>query len=98
MVDTTAGTITLPLYQEKVKLKGGIEQNLWYILTDTTDKGNAYALGLNYAPKLIYSGDGARSAMLGQNNTLIFNGETVDFSPERQLLAVILQVIHFHLK
>lgn len=29
--------------------------------------------------------------MLGQNNTLIFNGETVDFSPEHQLLAVILQ-------
>jgi len=87
MVDTTSGTITLPLYQGKVKLEGGIEQNVWYILTDTTDKGNADALGLNYSPKLIYSADGARSAMLGQNNTLIFNGGTVDFSPEHQLLA-----------
>ncbi|MGZ5549931.1 MAG: hypothetical protein ACXWE7_03940 [Nitrososphaeraceae archaeon] len=86
-MDTTAGTITLPLYQGKVKLEGGIEQNVWYILTDTTDKGNVDALGLNYSPKLIYSAVGARSAMLGQNNTLIFNGGTVDFNPEHQLLA-----------
>jgi hypothetical protein len=87
MVDKTAGTITLPLYLGKVKIEGGNEQNVWYILTDTTDKGNAEALGLNYSPKLIYSADGARSAILGQDNTLIFNGGAVDFSPEHQLLA-----------
>jgi hypothetical protein len=61
MVDTTAGTITLPLYQEKVKLKGGIEQNVWYILTDTTDKDNAYALGLNYTPKFSFASEGRGS-------------------------------------
>ncbi len=86
-VDKEAGTITLPLYQGKVKLEGGNEQNVWHILTDTTDKGNADALGLNYSPKLIYSADGARSAILGQDNTLIFNGGTVDFSLDHQLLA-----------
>src|SRR5690349_1102218 len=36
-LDTTAGTITLPLYQGK--LKDG--RAVWYILTDTNDKGNA---------------------------------------------------------
>ena len=36
---------------------------------------------------MIYSADGARSAILGQDNTLIFKGGTVDFSPEHQLLA-----------
>ena len=47
-VDLNAGTITLPLYQGHVLIKGGTSsQKVWYILTDTDDKGNAVALGLN---------------------------------------------------
>src|SRR5690348_11634809 len=44
-VDTNAGTVTLPLYQGR--MKSG--EKVWYILTDTNDKGNAEALGLNYS-------------------------------------------------
>ncbi len=86
-IDMANGTITLPLYIGKVKLDGGKEQNVWYILTDTTDKGNADALGLNYSPKLNYVAEGARTALLGANNSLTFNGGIVDFSPKYQLMA-----------
>jgi len=50
-IDLVANTITLPLYLGK--LKDG--RNVWYILTDTDDKGNADQLGLNWAPKLTYA-------------------------------------------
>jgi hypothetical protein len=80
-VDLNASTVTLPLY--KGQLVTG--ENVWYVLTDTTDKGNAEALGLNWSPKLTYSALGARVANLGPNNTLIFENGTVDFSPERQV-------------
>ena len=41
-VDLNAGTITLPLYEGHVLIKGGASsQKVWYILTDTDDKGNA---------------------------------------------------------
>ena len=59
-VDLNAGTITLPLYQGQVKVNdsgGGNITNkaVWYILTDTDDRGNADALGLNWSPKLTYA-------------------------------------------
>lgn len=49
-IDLDARTITLPLYQGK--MKDG--RKVWYVLTDTTDAGNAAALGLNYSAKLTY--------------------------------------------
>jgi hypothetical protein len=61
-------------------------ETVWYVLTDTTDKGNAEALGLNWSPKLTYSALGARVANLGPNNSLIFENGTVDFSAERQVM------------
>src|ERR671919_2322771 len=81
-VDVNASTVTLPLY--KGQLITG--ETLWYVITDTTDKGNAEALGLNLSPKLTYSALGARVANLGPNNTLVFDNGTVDFSPERQVM------------
>ncbi len=81
-VDVNASTVTLPLY--KGQLTSG--ETVWYVLTDTTDKGNADALGLNWSPKLAYSALGARVANLGPNNTLIFDNGTVDFSPEHQVI------------
>jgi hypothetical protein len=84
-VDVNASTVTLPLY--KGQLSTG--ETIWYVLTDTTDKGNAEALGLNWSPKLTYSILGARVANIGSNNTLIFENGTVDFSPELQVMPGI---------
>jgi hypothetical protein len=83
-IDQDAGTITLPLY--KGQMKDG--RTVWYILTDTDDKGNADALGLNWAPKLTYTavGKGARNATLETNASLTFESGTVDFEPERSLV------------
>lgn len=87
-VDVEAGTITLPLYQGQ--MRSGQEQmgggeKVWYILTDTNDKGNADALGLNWSPKLTYAnvGRAARVATVGTDGTLTFESGAVDFSPER---------------
>ncbi len=84
MIDLNAGTITLPLYQGQ--MTDG--RKVWYILTDTDDKGNADALGLNYAAKLTYAavGKGARTATLEKNATLTFDSGTVDFNSERSLV------------
>jgi hypothetical protein len=83
-LDKGAGTITLPLYQGAMK-DGRL---VWYILTDTTDQGNADALGLNYAPKLNYAatGRGVRTATLTKGGILIFDQGTVDFKPERRVV------------
>jgi hypothetical protein len=83
-MDLDASTITLPLYEGQ--MEDG--RTVWYILTDTDDKGNADALGLNWAPKLTYTdvGRGVRSATLEENATLTFQNGTVDFAPEREVV------------
>jgi len=83
-LDTEAGTITLPLYRGR--LKDG--RKVWYILTDTTDKTNAEALGLNHAAKLSYSqvGKAVRSGTLLKDGTLIFDDGAVDFRPEHKIV------------
>jgi hypothetical protein len=84
-VDLNAST----LYRGQVKAADGSSggsselRNVWYIIIDTTDKGNADALGPNWSPKLNYAAMGARVAMLQNNSTLIFDNGTVDFSPNR---------------
>lgn len=86
-VDLDAGTITLPLYEGHVLIKGGsASQKVWYILTDTDDKGNAAQLGLNYSPKLTYSSVGARNATLQKNTSLVFDGGIIDFKPNHVLI------------
>lgn len=89
-VDLNASTITLPLYQGHVKVSnesgsGGSIKKVWYILTDTDDKGNADALGLNWSPKLTYTGQAVRNATIERNTTLLFNGGMVDFKPDHML-------------
>lgn len=83
-IDLEEGTITLPLYEGQLKNN----KQVWYILTDTTDEGNAAALGLNHSPKLAYSNvEGAiRHATLQADATLVFDKGEVDFSPERILV------------
>lgn len=82
-LDARAGTLILPLYRGRVLSTG---QTVWYILTDTTDRNNAAALGLNFSAKLIYSAvsqRAVRTATLLKDGTLEFNAGTVDFSPDR---------------
>lgn len=83
-VDEKAFTVTLPLYQGR--LKDG--RKVWYILTDTTDEKNAEALGLNFSAKLNYGavGRGARSATLDKSGTLVFDRGSVDFRPAPKLV------------
>lgn len=82
-VDLDAGTIQMPLYRGR--LAGG--ELVWYVVTDTTDKFNADALGLNHSPKLAYTdvGRGVRRAALQNDKEygpmLVFATGKVDFSP-----------------
>ncbi len=79
-LDTETGTITLPLYEGELADSG---QRIWYILVDTTDRDNAAALGLNFAAKLQYadSGRAVRTARYEEEQFLVFDQGTVDFSP-----------------
>ncbi len=79
-IDMNALTITLPLY--KGKLTSG--EVVWYVLTDTTDKANADALGLNFSGKLNYadSGKAVRPAHREVDGSITFERGRVDFSPE----------------
>lgn len=83
-VDVEAGTVTLPLYQGR--LRDG--RSVWYVLTDTDDRGNADALGLNWSAKLTYAavGRAVRNATLAPDATLTFESGTVDFRPERRVV------------
>jgi hypothetical protein len=82
-VDLEKGTITLPLYEGA--MKSG--QTVWYIVTDTDDKGNADQLGINYSPKLTFADVGrtVRKGHLDSKFKLIFDTGTVDFSPKRSV-------------
>ena len=79
-VDLKTATITLPIYRGQTRAG----KNVWYVLTDTTDSGNAAALGLNYSAKLNFAavGRAARNATLEKDGTLTFDKGTVDFSPK----------------
>ena len=84
-------TITLPLYLGQSKTDRGRNRdggkNVWFILTDSSDKENADALGLNFSAKLRYAGAAAREATLGgKNASLTFESGSVDFGPARQVV------------
>lgn len=86
-VDLDKGEIEMPLY--KGRLQSG--ELVWYVVTDSTDKFNADALGINHSPKLAYTdvGRGARHAVLENDKEhglmLVFNGGKVDFSPKHSV-------------
>ena len=83
-IDMQAGTITLPLYRGQ--MTDGTP--VWYVLTDTTDEGNAEALGLNHSAKLAYADvpGGVQTATLQPDLTLTFDQGSVDFAPEMTLV------------
>jgi hypothetical protein len=84
-VDQQALTVELPLYEGRTEN----DQTVWYVLTDTTDEGNAEALGLNFSPKLNYANraGSARTARLEADSTLTFltPQSHVDFAPEHSV-------------
>lgn len=83
VVDLEKSTITLPLYQGRMKDGRAV----WYVLTDASDQGIAEELGLNYSPKLRnVGGKAVRTATLETDGTLTFDRGTVDFSPERKVV------------
>lgn len=86
VLDEDAGTITLPLYRGELLETG---EAVWYVVTDTTDAAAAEALGLNHAGKLTFADNGraVRPAETRQDGTLMFHSGSVDFSPERVLVA-----------
>ncbi len=85
VVDMETQTVTLPLLSGR--MKNG--KKVWYVITDTTDRGNAESLGLNYSSKLMYSGvgRGARVANIDKDGSLVFESGAVDFSPGRKVEA-----------
>ena len=82
-VDSIHGTITIPLYLGHM-LDG---KNVWYILTDVDDTNVAAELGLNFSAKLTFAANAARTANFDDNNDLVFDKGTVDFSPIRSIVA-----------
>jgi hypothetical protein len=82
-VNQAAGTVTLPLYQGR--MRDG--RSVWYVLTDVSDQRLARQLGLNWSPKLANAPDGAvRTATRNRQGSLVFDQGWVDFSPERVVL------------
>lgn len=85
-LDERAGTITLPLYRGNVRAGN---RTVYYILTDTTDEGNAKSLGLNFSAKLTYaavSNRAVRTGTLRRDGMLEFDAGFVDFTPERRIV------------
>jgi hypothetical protein len=83
-IDTAKGTITIPLYKGSLK---GTNQTVWYVLTDTSNEGVAAELGLNFSAKLNFSSNAARTGNLDLNGNIVFDRGTVDFSPQRSIVA-----------
>ncbi|MGE0698557.1 MAG: hypothetical protein AB7O57_05630, partial [Hyphomicrobiaceae bacterium] len=83
-VDLAAGSVTVPLHQGR--MRSG--ETVWFVLLDTDDKGQADALGINYAPKLTFAeiGKAVRTARLDAGYTLVFDAGKVDFKPERKVV------------
>jgi hypothetical protein len=82
-IDQDKSTIEMPLY--KGKMADG--RTVWYILTDTSDAGNAAALGINYSGKLAYTdvGRAVRKARIERRQEVVFQSGTVNFKPERKV-------------
>jgi len=96
VVDECGGTVRLPLYEGA--MRDGTP--VWYVLTETTDEGNAEALGINFSSKLAYAdspsvqdasrrrgsdADAVRNATQAADGTLVFECGAIDFAPERRV-------------
>lgn len=92
---TPSSTVTLPLYYGRLASGGPRNgRSFFYIVTDTSDRDNAAALGLNFSAKLNFAdlplstvdqfmASSVRSGFYDEQGTLIVSGGYVDFSPVR---------------
>lgn|SRR5262249_5787316 len=76
--DPVRNTVTLPLFRGSHN-----GSPVWYIVTESSDQSDAFARGVNFAPKL-RNALGTVAVQQGRivNGEIEFSG-TVDFSPER---------------
>ena len=96
--DGDDSTVTLPLYQGRLASGGPNNgEDIWYIVTDTSDEATAEALGLNFSSKLNFAdlpvpmqdefmATSVRRGFYDEDGILIYDGGRVDFSPERQVV------------
>ncbi|GLR71007.1 DUF7482 domain-containing protein [Agaribacter marinus] len=97
-VDTSGemATTTIPLYEGRLASGGPKDgQRFWYIVTDTSDRDNAAALGLNFSEKLAFTdvaapGDtfapsAVRRGFYDEDGVLVTTGGAVDFSSVRSI-------------
>ena len=80
---------TLPLYQSISSAKG----YYWFVVTDSSDEGNAAQLGVNFASKLRFASQTMNSSSLTSaeqvmvvDNSVVGRSGMVDFSPVRKLV------------
>ncbi|KAF2670242.1 hypothetical protein BT63DRAFT_439316 [Microthyrium microscopicum] len=81
--------ITMPLYTSQ----SSTNATYWFIVTDSSDEGNARQLAINFAPKLRFAaqgvdGDGLTGAeqLAIVNNNIYGRVGMVDFSPVRKIV------------
>jgi len=95
-LNADTATVTLPLYQGRLASGGPRDgQPFWYIVTDTSDRDNAAALGLNFSEKLAFAdvaGEGdtftpsaVRRGFYDEAGMLVTEGGAVDFSSVRNI-------------
>jgi len=79
-VDLERGTATLPL--RRGRMASG--ETVWFIITDTDNRGIADLMGVVHAPKLGFTefGRAVRSARIEPDGTFTFQRGRVDFSPD----------------
>lgn len=83
IIDFEENTITIPLYRG-FYTDGELH---WFVITDTTDEGNAKALGLNFSPKLEYvTAESGSTARLANSSVLVDRVGKVDFTPQFSLV------------
>ncbi len=80
-IDPEKMEVVLPL--QEGRMTGG--ESVWFVLLDTSDRDTAERLGINFSDKLTNAGatNAVREARLAPDGALVFDGGTVDFSPDR---------------
>ena len=81
-------TVRFPLFQGWETPEGGEPRESYYIITESSDRAQAEALGIIWSPRMAdaLGGNGVQSATWTEDGRLIFEG-SVDFSPTRSLTA-----------
>jgi hypothetical protein len=74
--------VTLPIYQGTSQ-----GQTVWYLITDSSNRADAQARGVNFAPKLANAVGTAAVQVVTVSNGVIDFPATVDFAQQRVLTA-----------